>query len=278
MTIPFVLARNLDVALHQFRVYESNDGNDPEWLKSLAKEYVKILTHRETRLKNISLGDHDLSMDVQQIQKYLHKASIPTYKPGNFNVVRSDFGELLCYLLLERDYHTLFGAKSIMYRELRDLPGRGIDAIGVEKQDRLTLVLCEVKVSDEQLSPPRIVDYTDDSLSKQQRYHLTHLLEATKDKIWRVANRTRDEECAELLTAAAMYLEEGRLDKLHIVACNVLIRPKTKHKQNDFGSFRKNPVQYDPAKIRFLIACVPDNIDDMIMHWYNIVQNMEVSV
>jgi len=278
MEVPFELIDRFDRDVHHYRVYESDPGS-VDWLDQLAEEYVKILTHREAPLKSLKINDSDMQMDVSNIQKYLKKASIPKYKKGNFNVVRSDFGELLCYMLLEHEYRTLFGAKSISNRELRDSPGRGIDAVGIEVEgDQLTLVLCEVKVSDEQPSPPRVVDYNDDCLSKQHRYHLNNLDDATKDKVWRVANKTRDEEVADLLTIAALYLEAKRLDKLRIIICNVLVRPKKKYTKADFGSFFVKPDQYDPAAIRFLIACIPDNVDATITQWYDVIQNTEIPV
>ncbi|GCE25557.1 hypothetical protein KDA_10410 [Dictyobacter alpinus] len=277
MTAPFVQTDNFDSDVHHYRVYEPEVEEDKEWLYPIAEEYVKLLTHHEAPLKKIKLTTDESVLDVTSIQKYVRKASIPGYKKGNFNVVRSDFGELLCYMLLEKEYKTLFGSKSIFSRELRDTPGRGIDAIGIEMGDVLTLVLCEVKVSDEKPSPPRVVDYNEDCLSKQHRYHLEHLAEATKDKIWRTALRTRDEEVAELLMAAAIYLEENQFDKLRIVVCNVLVRPKSKYTKADFGSFRAQPVQYGPADIRFLIACVPNNVDVIVKEWYDVIQNIEVS-
>lgn len=277
MSVPFELIDTLDFDKHHFRVYEPSDSSN--WLSSLAQEYIKLLTHRQTAPRTIVVNQSDFQMDVSCIQKYLRKASIPKNKGGNFNVVRSDFGELLCYMLHEHYYGTLFGAKSICFRELRDSAGRGIDAIGIEPDGLLTLVLCEVKVSDEKDSPPGVVDSSDDCLSKQHRHHLDNLLEdATKEKVWRAMRFTRDDDIADLLSIAATYLEEKQLDKLRIISSSVLIRPKTKYTLADFGSFRKKPNKYDPASIRFLIACIPSDIDDIINKWYDVVEKTEVPV
>lgn len=278
MTVPFELTETLDLDEHHFRVYEPDDCSNSDWFGPLAQEYIKLLTHRATTPRAITVNQSDFQMDMSCIQKYLRKSSIPKSKGGNFDVVRSDFGELLCYMLLERDYSTLFGAKSICYRELRDAAGRGIDAIGIENSNPLTLVLCEVKVSDEQKSPPQVVDSADESLSKQLRYHLDNLDEATKDKVWRAMRFTRDQDIADLLTLAALYIEEKRFDMLRIIVSSVLVRPKAKYTQADFGSFRKNPNKYDPAFIRFLVACIPEGADDTIRKWYNVVEKMEVPV
>ena len=278
MTVPFSLVGNFDIEPHHFRIYEAINSASDDWLESLAEEYVRILSHTETSLRTIR-GSEDTGMDMSLVNRYVRKASIPKYEEGNFGVVRSDFGELICYMLLERDYGTKFGVKSIYERELRDRPGRGIDAIGIEERDLLTLVLCEVKVSDDQSSPPGVVDHGSDCLSKQHQYHLENLNEKTKNKVWRTVQKTRDSKIATLLTAAALCLEENKLDRLHIIVCNVLARPKAMHRQSDFGSFKRDPARYNPAAIRFLIACIPDDVNVIISKWYGLVQKKtEVSV
>jgi hypothetical protein len=277
MVVPFRLTGNYDADPHHFRVYETTNNDNEDWLKPLAEEYVRLLTRRETRLRNITISE-DTTLDMSRVSQYIRRASIPNYEAGNFGVVRSDFGELLCYLLLERDYGTMFGEKSIYARELKDRSGRGIDAIGIEDKGLLALVLCEVKVSSDRSSPPGVVDQGEECLSRQHRHHLTNLYEETKNKVCRAANRARDERIAELLTAAVICLAENRLDRLRIIICNLLVRPKAKYKKTDFGSFRTNPGQYSPAAIRFLIACIPDDVDAIIRKWYDVVQTVEVSV
>ncbi|GCE12037.1 hypothetical protein [Tengunoibacter tsumagoiensis] len=277
MSTLFALAGEFDSGKHQYRVYEPGSSSTVDWLFPLAKEYVKTLSQSILPRRPIQAPESDFHMDMTRLERYIAKASIPKYKPGNFNVVRSDFGELLCYVLLECWYNTLFGAKSISYRELKDLPGRGIDAIGIERGDPLTIVLCEVKVSDDQKSPPRVVDDSDDCLSKQHRHHLDAMSHATKEKIWRAYRFTKDERIGDLLAEAATYIEEQQIEKLRIVSCNVLIRPKTKYTEADFGSFRQTPADYLPADIRFLIACVPDDLNTLIKDWYSIVEKTGVS-
>jgi hypothetical protein len=271
MIVPFRLSGNYDLDPHHFRVYEAISNGSEDWLEPLAEEYVRVLTDRATRLKSIKISE-DTDMDMSRLKHYMIKASIPKYELGNFNVVRSDFGELLCYMLLEQDYGTMFGEKSISGRELRDRPGRGIDAIGVEESDLLTLVLCEVKVSDEQSSPPGVVDSGRECLSRQHHSHMDNLKKETKDKVWRAVSKTRNQGIADLLATAAVRLEENRFDEVRIIVCSVLVRPKAKHKLTDFGSFRANPARYSPAIIRFLVACIPGDVDDIIKNWHNILQ------
>jgi hypothetical protein len=276
MALSFVETDNLDVDPHRFRVYEIPASDRENWLESLAEEYIKLLTRREAKARRI-VTSKDTDLDMSRVHQYLKKACLPEYNGGKFNVVRSDFGELLCYMLLERDYSTLFAPKSLRTRELTDQSGRGIDAIGIEEGNIPSLVLCEVKVSGEQQSPPQVVDTGNKSLRSQHRYHIEMLYEKTKKKVWKAVRDTRDEYVATLLEDAAMKLENRRLDKLRVIACCVLVRPVEIYQRTDFGSFRTDPTYYDPAIVRFLIACVPDDIDATINKWYSVIQGTEES-
>jgi hypothetical protein len=86
-----------------------------------------------------------LTFGKQAIENRLRQAAIPPRGGGNFAVPRSDFGETVAYCLLEERFGTRFGYKSIRDRELPRLPGRGIDAIGIEYTENgpLRLVLGE---------------------------------------------------------------------------------------------------------------------------------------
>src|SRR5207237_641083 len=77
-----------------------------------------------------------------------------------------DFAETISYCLLADVFKTRFGYKSLRDRELVQLTGRGIDAIGIEVEENgdIRLVLGETKLSDEAKSPPAVVDKGDDCL------------------------------------------------------------------------------------------------------------------
>jgi hypothetical protein len=190
-------------------------------------------------------------------------------------VTRSDFGETLCYMLLGQEYSTIFGYKSVRDRELINLPGRGIDAIGIENDGKLTLVLGEVKVSNANASPPQVVDASDDSLRNQ---HLGYLreLNITAKKIWNLSRHVLDATVRDLLFTALWCLEEQRLDKLQLVACCVLIRPRNRYTVKDFGSFVKRPADYEPARIRFVVVCIPGDVEEVVDNWYATVKTTEL--
>src|SRR5262249_14398812 len=147
-------------------------------------------------------------------------------------------------------------------RETIQLPARGIDVIGVEEAEegaRLILVIGEVKVSDEAGSPPAVVDAAVDSLRNQ---HLAHIrdLQQTANKIWNQSRLALDLVVRNLFFTAAYLLEEQRLTDLDLVAYSLLVRPTNCHTERDFGSFRSAQNDYAPARIRFIVVCIPDRV------------------
>jgi hypothetical protein len=111
---------------HRFEAIAPDDGQD--WLATVASEYSALRTRCALPLEDVSL-DGITVVGVEHLRARLRSATIPAYSAGNFGIVRSDFGETLCYMLLEQSYGTRFGYKGVRDRELINLPGRGIDSI-----------------------------------------------------------------------------------------------------------------------------------------------------
>jgi hypothetical protein len=263
----------LDAGGHEYRVLTPDEATD--WLREIAKEYVHLRTCCVVPLRDISLDGIGV-VSTAALQKRLQKATIPIRRADNFDVVRSDFGEVICYMLLEQDYGVKLGYKSVRDRETINCPGRGIDAVGFEDGEILTVVLGETKVSDAVATPPEVVDKSDDSLSKQHVAHLTER-DQTAAKLWETARHVTDPELRDQYIRAAILLEEGRLDKLRITGCCALVRSIEKYQAGDFGSFRKKPKKYQPEQLRFLIVCTPEGIETIIGKWYEIVKELEVA-
>lgn len=276
MILPLIPIKEFETVGHCFRVLGL--GNNSGWVNIVAAEYVRLRTECAQPLEDISVDGIGV-LNTEAILKRLKSATIPVRRHDNFDVVRSDFGEILCYMLLEQEYETKFGYKSIRDREITQLPGRGIDAIGIEegdKDDPLKLILGEAKVSNEAASPPSVVDRGKDCLRNQHLGHL-HDLKVTVDKIWDTSRRCLDISVRELLFTAALYLEKQRWDKLCLVACCVLVRPHCRYTEADFGSFQQQSDDYKPALIRFLVMCIPDDVETVVQNWYSIVKRTEVS-
>jgi len=239
-----------------------------KWVENLAKKYRELRTESIVPLSDIVL-DGVTVLYKKDLEERLARAVIPDRASGVLSVARSDFGETISYCLLEEHYGTRIAYKSIRDRELIQLAGRGIDAIGVECSDEqpLHLVLCETKTSTEQRSPPQVVDSAQESLRAQHKKHLSDL-EATLRKVWDAARRARDKETQELLFAAGLYLQDERWDMLRLVAYSCLVRPRALYKSTDYGSFREKPSDFYPSKVRFTAFCVPsDDIEAVVDEW-----------
>ncbi len=284
MALPIILTETHDVDEHHFRVYLLDKNTLEDWLNELADEYIQLRTRRKHAIEDLSTDDINV-VNPELVERYRLSATrsgrltVPTYSPGNFNVLRSDFGELLCYLLLEQDYNTRLGYKSICDRDTIHQPARGIDAIGIEGflPSILTLVLSEVKVSDEQASPPQVVDASNDSLRNQHLEHIRNRKTSTREKIVDLSRRVDDIEFSQHLSWVAFFLEEENWDTLQVISCSILIRPKEKYTKKDFGSFWRKPDDYKPALIRFLIVCIPEDVDIILQMWDKVITDkMEI--
>lgn len=275
MLVPFTTPKIEDKDGHTFRA-TSPDGAE-DWLEEIAREYIELRACCAAPLREISLDGID-GWDLSRLKARVQQATIPIYEGGNFDVVRSDFGEVLLYALLEQVHGTQMGYKSVRDRELTQLPGRSIDAVGVEGAigAGLKLVLGEAKVSDDKTCPPAVVDKKDDSLRKQFLAHLKER-EATTNKIIDQARRVSDPDLRDRFFAAALLFEDERFDLLEVVACSVLVRSKALAAIGDYGSFAKKPGNYKPAKIRFHRVALSAAVDEIVKQWYEAIKRLEAA-
>lgn len=210
------------------------------WSARLAVEYRQL--RGEAQAEPDPSFFAGLDFDVDAVRRRLMQAVMPRRRGGNFDVVRSDLGELLLAHLCAAMYGVECGYRSIRDRELSDIPGRGIDLIGVEVPDPgaadwlVTLVLGEAKVSSEAASPPRVVDTAEDSLRNQHLGHLKYPA-ATARKVFDAGRRCKHASTRNLMMLAAALLEDGIWRQLRLVAASLLVRPSSCATNADFGSF-----------------------------------------
>jgi hypothetical protein len=256
---------------HAYRVHRLDANTD--WLAQLAQTYVALRTECAVPITTVSLDGVDF-VDGAGVLARLTGACLPFRRDDNFDVVRSDMGETLAYAALEQSDGTSIGCKSVRDRELRQAPGRGIDVVGVEPGPKLTLVLGEVKVSDEAKCPPKVVDKAKDGLRKQ---HLAHMADrqATADKIWDQSRRVNDAALRDKLFASALLFENERWDQLRVVACCVLVRSNARYAVGDLGSFRSSPADYAPADVRFIVITTPDAVEATVKTWHGLLKQAQ---
>lgn len=264
MTNPFHLVDSQQAAAHEYRVYEPDTKGD--WIATVAREYRGLRTATAVPLSSITVEGID-ALSVDAIKKHLARTMIPHPRNDNFDVLRSDFGETIAYMILETSDKTEIGYKGIRDRETIDQPDRGIDIVGIEGAlevgSVLTLLIGEVKVSGDRSCPPAVVDSAQDSLRNQHKHHLKKRAETAR-KIFNKARQVTDADVQQKLMLAAYILENDKLEHLRVVACCVLVRPSAISNPADCGTFRNSPGDYAPADIRFLTVRIPGDVDSTV--------------
>jgi hypothetical protein len=256
----FRVVESHDVDQHELRIIEP----EPQaWLEQLATAYRSLRTATVVEVDDLELdGLRVLSGD--HLKARLADRLVPTRRGGNFDVTRSDLGEMILGVVGEEMYSCAYGYRSVRDRELVGAPGRGIDQIGVEELNevldtrQLALVLGEAKVSAEALTPPRVVDTAEDCLRNQHLGHISDL-EVTADKVLDAARRCADRRTQRLMMWASELLRAERFDVLRLLCASVVVRPKDLACASDFGTFRTSPADYVPADVRFFVVRVPTN-------------------
>jgi hypothetical protein len=267
MVLSLVNRAQTSVGRHSFRA--ASIDPDSNWLEETASQYGALLTEFDVPLNSIILDGIEV-MDPSRLKTFFDSHLIPPYKGTNFDVVRSDFGEVLSYGLLESQYGTEIPTKSIRMRERADCQARGIDIVGLESDGKLRLVMGECKVSDDPSSPPGVVDDNEDCLRKQLAGHLSRKDE-TIGKIGWLTRRVQSASCRDRLITAALYWEKERWDLLEIVCCPLLVRSEGAYKSSDFGSLVKDDAGFEKATIRFLILIVPGPIEPTVRKWHSMI-------
>ena len=255
----------------EFKAWKLVDS--PTCLAHLSNEYRTLRTACKTPINQINVEGIGV-VNTAQIKSYLESKTIPFRQEGPLDIIRSDMGETLAYILLEQNYNTQIGYKGVQSRELIQFTGRGIDVVGVENNGILTLLLGETKVSNQDRNPPDVVDRNRDSISKTLTEHIKNH-QKTSRKIWDVIRKCEDPAIKDLLSAAAIYWDEKKWSFLRIICCGILVRPVNKYSSTDFGLLKGNPDLISPAKVRFLIVCVHDDLDNFVYEFYRMVMEKE---
>jgi hypothetical protein len=248
---------------HEFHILEPASS---DWLQELANRYRALRTHFDLQPGEVTL-DGITVLGTEALQRRIVEAAIPARRGGNFDVLRSDLGEMALAVHGEERYGYRYGYRSVRDRETVQLPGRGIDQIGVastEDPQIILLVLGEAKVSAEKKSPPGVVDTSDDCLRAQHLHHIANYRD-TANKVLLAARRCTDPETQELLLLASALLRDRRFEHLVLCCHSFVARPSLLAASSDYGTFRSAPADYTPSRVRFTILRLPgDDVEAII--------------
>ena len=251
--------------VHLYEIVACERAPEIDLIDELAAELRALYTDVEDLAETLraQLGDLGAVADEGRITNVLERvlaASIPP--PGqhtiaHLDVARNELAELPAHLVLQGRYGTLVPASRIRHKEIPNAPARGLDLLGLEF-DPLVGVATEVKASAEETSPPAVVGTGDDSLRGQYEAFLNDpdRMIAELNRLYKQADDARREAIA----AAILGQVEGTLP---IVVAPVLVRPRDRLGDSDFGCFRDQPDRFGGRPVRFSLVTVDHGLEDL---------------
>jgi hypothetical protein len=250
---------------HRFNAYDcTSDGDLVEELAALVRDLYIDQTALRARMLEAAdaVGDIADTADLNRAVEAVTRAAVP--EPGvretqpHLDTARNELGEVLAYAVLEDVHGGVMPAKRVGKKEIPELPSRGLDALAFQTGDELRLLVSEVKTSDEDASPPRVVGDGNKSLHAQ-----TLNLLGVEDRMLTELNWVF-KHCGtehELMVARAIFLHAK--NELPITAVPVLIRPTRCHQESDCGVFETDPDSLEPARVLFSVVRIGHEIDDL---------------
>ncbi len=259
------------------------------FIQKFAERYLEQRSRTQFNYKDISesalFGNLGFSTDA--LRQIIRKDSIPIDKKREHglmsavlnDIYRSDLGELLMTDYFEeklpKDERFIIPQKNISFRELAELPGRGLDAIGYKLSNGVVeILLGEAKVSADKKSPPAVVDSKTDSLYKTQLKHKNDISTTIKrltDYVKRL-----DTKDAEILGFAILCICNQLTDLFSITYGCTLIRDYCcVNEITDFGKLKSNKADFEPGSVHFSILSFSNkSIDETVDLFYQKIQEL----
>jgi hypothetical protein len=265
--------------------YEKIDINvDAKFIKKFAEKYVKQRTASVTPVKTITSNFlfNNTGFDTSSLEKIITRNVIAEDKkresgqtPEVINdIYRSDLGELLLTYYFEEKIDVTkrfkIPIKNISKREVSNLPGRGMDAIGYRLDGgKVNLLFGEAKVSHVSDSPPPVVHQTEDSIYKTHLKHKTDLKAALKKLSEYYKNLIYEDAIA--IGFAIWAIENNQESNYEITFGCTLVRDFTcVNEGSDYGKMKSNQTDFEPHKVFFgLLSFTNKTIAETIELFYN---------
>ncbi len=261
---------------------------DDKYIERISNLYIKQRseTKFDYNLIDKSLLFQSHGFNGEQLEKIITQNSVAKdinrdagKTPAVINdIYRSDLGEMLLTSFFEKKLpekeRFKIPYKNITNRELAQLPGRGIDAVGYRlSNDKIELLIGEAKVSHQVKNPPDVVDYSKDSMHNTQlkfKNNKQELLNKLSDYTRKLSG-----EDAEKMGIALLLIEFDKNDKYDLVFGCALIRDLNCVKiEDDYGKFYTQKTDFDPHQISFCIVNFNQSIENTVELFYKKVQEI----
>lgn len=237
---------------HECRTLIPED--EDAWINNLGNLYRRLRATTRTSPVEVLLDGVTVASS-DEVHRRIAAARLPASTgPSSFDVVRADVGEMTAYNILEDEYRVAIVHYPIVDREVPEQPSRGLDAVAVSREGELVVYVGEAKVSSERASPPAVVEANTDSLWNQHTDTFVVNLPLAIDKFWNAFAKCTDQQVADRLAAAAVYLEKQRMDRVRLVAFSCMVRSRESYAATDFGPFFGRPDELSPAVSYFAIV------------------------
>ena len=269
--ITFDLVEEVQEGDHTFAVYDCRDGDDTSMLDVLI-ELVRELYVDPERLQEVltaAMNDAAGVVDPDAINEAIQRtlaAAIPepgTHPIPHLDVARNELAEALAHVALAELHGTVIPAPRIRNKEVPKQPARGRDLLGLD-DDPLVAVIGEIKASSEAASPPAVVGSGDNSIRAE---FLTFL--SIEDAVLTELNWALKHAKPEHHGLIARAILAHVANNLPLCAAPVLVRPAAHRGADDFGTFRDNPGEFAPARVRFSILTVDEELDALAKTVYD---------
>lgn len=256
-----------------------------EFIKKFAERYVIQRSKTNVDIDSLDASKlNDCGFDVATLKQVIRKNAVAVDlkrergldQPVLNDIYRSDLGELLMTYYFEEkigeDKRYIIPLKNISNRELAQLPGRSLDAIGYRiDKGVFNILLGEAKVSGQRKSPPDVVHATRDSIYKsQKKYHDD--LPMTIHKLSDYCRKLGAEDMM-AFACAVLYMETGQTDKYTLTFGCTLIRDSTCCGKDDYGKMKSNVCDFKPHNVHFVVlSFTPKTIEETVDLFYKEVQ------
>jgi hypothetical protein len=270
----FSLASHANDTPHRFEVYDCTASG--EQLVSELSDDVRSLYLAEQFDEVLEEAARDLDAvsdpaAIRQLVESAAQSTIPapaqrTSQPW-LDTARNELGEVICYAALEEIFSAILPAKRVRHKEIATLMSRGLDALGLGRDEQaphgLRIYLSETKASSSEESPPPVVDQTPDCLHVQ----LLDAIQRRERVTFELARALKYTDGSDrTLVARAIVL--WAIGDLATTIVPFLLRPRDKHGSEDFGVFRTDPSAYDPAQVAFCVVRIDSTIEGLAQAVY----------
>ncbi|MBF8436537.1 hypothetical protein I0Q91_05575 [Halanaerobiaceae bacterium Z-7014] len=236
-------------------------------INNLANKVKKFYTDLESLSEKLPVTGPLETVMLENLIKH----RVPEWSDNgidNFQVVRSEFGEIIAQLTLMDYFETEFHLNRLKRKEIPMLPTRGIDFLGIEFDNEIpVLVLGEVKVSTEKRNPPGVVHNPGDDGCLEIR--IPHLLsdqeKITSELAYYLENVSADKKELYIDIFNRLTNEESTLV---IIGNPFLLRDAEAYSIEDLG----NLLEYDSneyQKVRFVIVKIAEDINKLSKKVYD---------